>query len=173
MKILILGLPGSGKSTQVEKIAQNLGLNTIKMSGLLRVRASKTDDLALKLREIMGKGELVPDEIVAEMIKMEVQKEEYQKGFVMEGYPRTVEQVRLFDPGFDNVIYLKIPVEDAKKRLKDRGREDDTDEVIETRLKVQMEDVEHILNAYKNKLYGVDGGLSIDEVYNEIIAHLT
>ena len=116
----------------------------------------------------MAKGDLVEDSTVSEIIKEKANSLEGTEGFVMEGYPRTLEQVELFDPGFDQVFYLEVPIEVAKERLSGRGRADDNEGTIETRLKVQMEDMENILNNYKEKLKKIDGTKSVEEVFSEI-----
>lgn len=168
MRILIAGLPGSGKSTQVERLSKDLGLPTISMGGILREIAASGSELGLRVQEIMRSGELVDDKTVAELIKQKVESDDATSGFVMEGYPRTLEQVELFDPKFDRVFYLEVPEETAKKRMTGRGRHDDSDEAISVRIKVQMEDMEKILNYYEDALHKVDGTKPIDEVYQEI-----
>lgn len=166
MKILIVGLPGSGKTTQIDKIAQKYGLTPIRMGNILRDIASKGGSLAEKIKAIMASGELVDDETVARLIKEEAGK--VGDDFIMEGYPRTTEQVELFDPGFDKVFYLEVPVEVSKNRMKDRARADDSDEAIDTRIRVQAEDLEKILDTYKQRLVRIDGSKSIEEIFKII-----
>ncbi len=166
MKILVLGLPGSGKTTQIDKIAETYGLKPIRMGNILREIASKEGDLATKIKAIMASGELVDDVTVAELIKAETGK--VGDNFIMEGYPRTTEQVEMFDPGFDKVFYLEVPVEVLKQRMKGRGRADDLEGAIETRIRVQKEDLDTILNCYKAQLVRIDGTKNIDEIFSQI-----
>ena len=166
MKILIVGLPGSGKTTQIDKIAEKYGLTPIRMGNILRDIASKGGELGEKVKAIMASGELVDDETVTQLIKQEAEK--ISDNFIMEGYPRTTEQVELFNPGFDKVFYLEVPVEVLKGRMKGRGRADDSEGAIDTRIRVQMRDLEKILEYYRDKLVRIDGNKSIDEIFGII-----
>lgn len=166
MKLLIIGLPGSGKTTQIDKIAQKYGLTPIRMGNILRDLAVKGGEMGERVKSIMASGELVDDETVAELIKAEASK--IGDNFIMEGYPRTMEQVKLFDPGFDKVFYLEVDPQVVKDRMKGRGRADDSDSAIEKRIQVQMEDMEHILDYYKSVLVKIDGTRTIDEVFKAI-----
>ncbi len=172
MHILFLGIPGSGKTTQVDRLASELGLNTIKMGNILRAVAQEPSEMGKHVKEVMQSGALVEDETVAEMIKREASKPENEKGFIMEGYPRTVEQVEMFNPGFEKVFYLELPIEVAKQRLMVRGRADDVPEAIEKRLKVQLEDLEKLLDFYKDNLVRIEGTLDMDTVYKQIKENL-
>src|SRR5688572_14872839 len=134
MKVLMVGLPGSGKTTQVDKLAEKLDLPAIKMGGILRKVAESKGELAQEIRDTMASGRLVHDEIVASMIQGAVGVGE-KTGFIMEGYPRTLNQIELFDPAFDKVFYISIPEPVAHQRMVDRARPDDTPEAIETRFK--------------------------------------
>lgn len=170
MKILIVGLPGSGKTTQIDKIADKYGLQPVRMGNILREIASGEGELAQKIKAIMASGELVDDATVSELIKAEAGK--VGDDFIMEGYPRTTEQVELFDPGFDKVFYLEVPIEVLKDRMKGRGRADDSEGAIETRIRVQQEDLEKILDFYKEKLVRLDGTAGIDEIFAKIEENL-
>lgn len=170
MKILIVGLPGSGKTTQIDKIADKYGLQPVRMGNILREIASGEGELAGKIKAIMASGELVDDATVAELIKAEAGR--VGDDFIMEGYPRTTEQVELFDPGFDKVFYLEVPIEVLKGRMKGRGRADDSEGAIETRIRVQQEDLEKILDFYKDKLVRLDGTAGIDEIFGKIEENL-
>lgn len=166
MKILIVGLPGSGKTTQIDKIAQKYGLTPIRMGNILRDLANKGGEMGERVKSIMASGELVDDETVAELIKSEATK--IGDNFIMEGYPRTAEQIELFDPGFDKVFYLEVAPQVVKDRMKGRGRADDSEGAIEKRIQVQMEDMGHILDYYKDVCVKIDGTRTIDEVFKAI-----
>jgi len=166
MKILIVGLPGSGKTTQIDKIAEMYGLTPVRMGNILREIASKGGPMGDKIKAIMASGELVDDATVAELIKTEAEK--INNDYIMEGYPRTTEQVELFNPGFDKVFYLEVPIEVLKGRMKGRGRSDDSEGAIETRIRVQKEDLDKILEFFKEKLVRIDGTNSIDQIFTEI-----
>lgn len=174
MKILIVGLPGSGKTTQAKKIAENLGFNLILMGEELRNLATKGDALGNKIKKIMQKGELVDDETVAEVIKQALVRADGSNNIVMEGYPRSVSQIRVFDPGFNKVFYLNLSEDEQLKRITDRGRSDDTPQAVKTRIQVQKQGLDGVLNHYRNvaEVVEVDGAKSINEVYEIIKAHL-
>jgi adenylate kinase len=166
MKILIVGLPGSGKTTQIDKIAAKYGLTPIRMGNILRGIAAQGGEMGEKIKAIMASGELVDDQTVAQLIKTEAEK--IGDNYIMEGYPRTTEQVELFNPGFDKVFYLEVPVEVLKERMKGRGRSDDSERAMETRIRVQREDLDKILEFFKDKLVKIDGTKSIDEIFATI-----
>jgi adenylate kinase len=170
MKVLIVGLPGSGKSTQVDKLAEKLDLPTIKMGAMLRKIADSQGALAKSIRQTMVLGELVDDETVASIMQGAVSVGE-KTGYIMEGYPRTVNQIDLFDPSFDKVFYIQIPEEVARQRMKDRARPDDTDQAIERRFRVQKKDLDIILDHYKDSLIKINGEGSIDQVFKRIEEH--
>ncbi len=174
MKVLLAGLPGSGKSTQTQKLSGELGVPAIQMGDSLRKIASDGGELGEKVKEIMHKGELVDDQTVAQVIQQVISQNGSDGGFVMEGYPRSIAQVEIFDPGFDKVIYLTLPEEELIKRLTERGRSDDTPEAVKTRIAVQRQGLEKVLAHYKenSQVIEVEALGIIDEVFEKIKSHL-
>lgn len=171
MKILVLGLPGSGKSTQVDKLADYLKVPAVKMGAILRKIADDPEnELGQKIKSVMTEGHLVKDEIVEEIISKECQK--LTDGFVMEGFPRTVHQINNFDPGFDKVFYLKLDSAVAHERMLGRAREDDNKDAIENRFNEQMKDLDRILEHYENILTVVDATKGIDEIFGQLVGSL-
>ena len=104
LKILITGPQGSGKSTQSELLAAYLNVPLIGTGELLRKLAEVPDDLGKKIKEELEKGELVDDEIVAEIVKTSITKDDALSGFIMDGYPRSLSQLKLFDPNFGRLL---------------------------------------------------------------------
>ncbi|MBI2022306.1 nucleoside monophosphate kinase [Candidatus Daviesbacteria bacterium] len=175
MRILIAGLPGTGKSTQAHKISQNLGFHLIQMGESLRKIASEGSELGARIKDIMHKGELVDDETVAQVIKEAIDEADGNSNIAMEGYPRSVSQVKVFDPGFDKVFFLSLSEEEMLKRLLDRGRSDDTPEAVKVRIQVQKAGLDEVLREYKDKgtaVIEIDASQSIDEVFESIAKNL-
>lgn len=170
MRILVLGLPGSGKSTQVDSLADYLKVPAVKMGAILRQMVADKTELGKKIESVMLAGHLVSDEIVEDVIQQKCQ--ELTDGFVMEGYPRTVHQIHSFDPMFDKVFYLKIASELAHQRMMSRAREDDNKDAIENRFNEQMKDLDKILEHYHSILSVVDATQGVDEIFEELIKNL-
>lgn len=163
MKLLLIGPQGSGKSTQGKLLAQFLGLPYISTGDIFR-------QMGGKIKEVLDQGRLVDDETTSKIVEEKLIEPEYEKGFIFDGYPRTDAQIRLFDPGFDKVIYLDLPDEEATKRLLAREREDDTEELISERLRNYHQQTDPILDFFKQKgiLVSINGLGSIDEIQQKI-----
>ncbi len=170
MKILMIGPQGSGKSTQAKLLAQFLQVPKISTGDIFRKLSKENSEEARRVKEILGQGKLVDDETTAEIVKKRLQQSDTQNGFIFDGYPRNINQVKLFDPGFDKVIYLKTPKEELIRRLVSRSRADDTFEAINTRLDLYFTQTEPLLDYYRQKssLVEVDGMGDINQIQDEI-----
>lgn len=170
MKILLIGPQGSGKSTQASLLAEYLNLPKISVGDIFRELSKEESSEAQRLREILQAGKLVDDQTTSEIVKNRLNQADCQNGFILDGYPRTIEQMQTFDPNFDKVIYLEVPKEEVMKRLMARGRADDTHELIETRLDLYYKQTQPLLDHYRNKgiLIEVNGVGSVEQIQEEI-----
>jgi len=161
-KIIFFGAPGSGKGTQAEMLAKELGLVRISLGDILREEVNRDTAVGKEVKEYMQKGLLVPDELVGRVIQEHIRT----GGFVLDGYPRNIGQARELETilktlgqEIDAVIYLDIDEAAITERLSRRGRGDDKLEVIKKRWQVFQGEAEQILTFYKDKgkLITVDG----------------
>ncbi|MFL5739662.1 MAG: adenylate kinase [Flavisolibacter sp.] len=161
--LILFGPPGSGKGTQSEKIVEKFGLIHLSTGNLLRQEISEKTPLGLEAKNFMDKGQLVPDEVVIGMIDSCLEKHADAKGFLFDGFPRTVAQAEALDKllafkktGICKVLALEVDEEELLKRLLKRGetsgRSDDTnDEVIRKRQMVYKKETEPVAEYYKQK----------------------
>jgi adenylate kinase len=182
VNFLIFGPPGSGKGTQSVKLAEKFNLLHLSTGDMLRAEISAGTELGMKMSLIMSKGELVPDEVVIEMIAYKIDNSKGIAGFLFDGFPRTVAQTislekMLNDRGMkiDQMLVLDVDHDELVKRLIARaelsGRPDDKDPaVIENRIAVYKEKTEPIINYCDQKgIYQpVNGMGSIDDIFKRL-----
>lgn len=174
MKILFIGPQGSGKTTQAKLLAEHLEVPFISFGALLRERAKQNNREGKRLKEDMEKGRLVDDSIAADVMRERVSSEDCKKGFVSDGYARSLHQLSLFDPQFDLVLSLEVSQRQVLSRLLDRakieGRFDDTPEAIRIRLENFYKFTKPVLEKYKNEevLQIISGSGDIDQIQAEI-----
>lgn len=170
MKILISGPQGSGKTTQAKILAQKLGLQFASTGDLLRAKAQEDSVEAISLRDDLAAGRLVDDKLAAKILIERLQGPEYEQGFILDGYPREMNQLREYDPQYDWVLYLDVSDKEVIKRLLVRGRADDTPELIKERLDIYHQKTEPVLKYYEGlgKLIKIDASKSIKEVAKNI-----
>jgi len=182
VNFLIFGPPGSGKGTQSVRLAEKFNLLHLSTGDMLRAEISAGTELGKKMSLIMSKGELVPDEVVIEMIAHKIDNSKGSAGFLFDGFPRTVAQTvslekMLNDRGMkiDQMLVLDVDHDELVKRLIARaelsGRPDDKDPaVIENRIDVYKEKTEPIINYCNQKgLYQPINGMgSIDDIFKRL-----
>lgn len=170
MKILLVGIQGSGKSTQGKLLAEKLKVPYISTGDIFRRMATKDTQEGRTIRKILASGNLIDDQATGAVVRRRLQEADTQAGFVIDGYPRNLNQVEIFDPGFDLVIYLSLTDTEAVERLMQRGREDDTKELIEQRIKLYQEQTEPMLKYYEDKglLKKIAADLSIKDIESKI-----
>ncbi len=173
MKILLIGPQGSGKSTQGKLLSQHLGIPYISTGDIFRQKAQQNTDEGKKIKQILDSGQLVDDETTGQLVKERLENPDVQNGYILDGYPRTSEQVSLFDvidSSPDYILYLKIPDNMAIERLMKRGRADDTEEIIKNRLDLYKLKTEALLSFLKGygKLKEISGEGEVEEVQNRI-----
>jgi adenylate kinase len=174
VKVLVAGLPGSGKTTQAKIISSKLKVPLVSTGSILREIAKEKSIRAKKINEDLLSGQLVDDDLVKDLVKERVSKKDCEDGFVADGYPRSLEQLELFDPKYDRVIYLRVSEQLVEKRLLSRGRLDDKEDVIEERFEVFHHETEPLIESFKQSgiLVSVDGSGSIEEVADKIMMAL-
>ena len=123
MKLILLGAPGAGKGTQAEKICEKLNIPAISTGNILRAAVKDGTEMGLKAKSYMDAGQLVPDEVVIGIIKDRLKEKDCEKGFILDGFPRTIPQAQaLLDSGvdIDKVIDIEVPDEAITKRMSGR-----------------------------------------------------
>ena len=185
MRLLIMGPPGAGKGTQATGLAERLGGAHISTGDIFRANVSQGTELGQLAKSYMDQGKYVPDEVTNAMVEDRLSQDDAREAFVLDGYPRTLDQVTKLDEilaGIDSkldaVLVLTVDHEELISRLLKRaetsGRSDDTEEVIRERQEVYIAETAPLLPVYRERglLREVDGVGSIDEVSARIDAAL-
>jgi adenylate kinase len=176
MRIIMLGGPGSGKSTYTEYLIKHFNITHIYPGGMLRKEIEKGTEIGQIAKDIVSKGEFVPNEIVLELIKKKV--EQSPQGYVLDGWPRYMQQVQDMEKseiGYDYSVFLDVSTEEVMRRLLARGRADDTEEIIGNRIELYKKETGPVIEYLKKKPgfleIKAEGGTP-EETANEIIKRI-
>jgi len=171
MRILIVGPQGAGKGTQASRLAENLGIPHISTGDIFRANVGAGTELGVLAKKYMDAGELVPDEVTVAMVAARFDEPDAAKGFLLDGFPRTVGQANKLgeilverDEDIDKVLLLEVPDDVLLGRMLARGRADDTAEAISRRLELYHQETKPLLDYYADRLVAIDGVGGIDEV---------
>jgi adenylate kinase len=181
-----MGPPGSGKGTQAAVVARHLGIPAISTGDIFREQVAAGTPLGREAETYMERGHYVPDSVTNEMVRSRLTEADAVRGFILDGYPRTVPQVEFLDEvltaqdvELDRVLLLTVDVEEVVGRLKRRagaqGRHDDDEEIIRHRLRLFAEQTAPLAAEYERRglLVRVDGMGAIDEVAARMLAAAT
>jgi adenylate kinase len=174
MRLLLIGAPGSGKGTQAVRMAEHFGITHISSGDLLRMHIAKKTSLGTSIRGYVERGDLVPDQIVMDMLRKPVVAANKAGGYVLDGFPRTVHQAQAaylaakdLGVAVQVAAHLDVDHDELVRRMLSRGRgSEDTQEVIDHRLQVYEEQTRPLLDYYavREKLVVVNGARPMDEV---------
>ncbi len=180
-----MGPPGAGKGTQARFIAEHFGVPAISTGDIFRANVSEGTELGLEAKRFMDAGEYVPDEVTNLMVRNRIDEDDAAKGFLLDGYPRTLAQVEELDGmiaytghRLDGVVCLTVDQDEIVSRLLQRaqveGRADDTEDVIRRRQEVYLEQTEPLTEVYKQRgiVVEVDGMGDVDDVTRRVFEAL-
>lgn len=182
-RLLIIGPPGAGKGTQAARIAERYDVPAISTGDIFRANIQGGTELGQQVQAIIKAGELVPDSLTNEIVRDRLHQDDASRGFLLDGYPRNVEQVHALDgmlegDALDAVVLLVADTDEVVARLLKRaeieGREDDTEEVIRHRQDIYAEQTAPLIDLFTERgiLVSVDGLGAIDEVAGRIASAL-
>jgi adenylate kinase len=176
MKIVLIGIQGSGKSTQGNLLSEKLGIPYLSTGHIFREIAHEKTPLGRYIKETMNSGYLIPDDKTLEIVDEYLSRPEYAKGYILDGFPRTTEQAERFKNGIGAAVYIKVSDEEAMKRLSFRedDREDSATGAIMKRIEIFHKFTEPVIEYYRHKgtLIEVNGEESIEDVHNKITTSL-
>jgi adenylate kinase len=182
MRLLLIGAPGAGKGTQAEKLAERFHIAHISSGDLLRQNVKDETSIGLTIKQYVDAGDLVPDAVVMDMLRKPVVAAAEGGGYVLDGFPRTVDQAKTaFETARElgvevqAAVHLDVPDEELIRRLLARSRgHDDTEDVIAHRLEVFRERTIPLLDYYAGRewMFTVDGAQPPDKVHEDIVTRL-
>jgi adenylate kinase len=181
LDLLLLGPPGAGKGTQAKRISAERGTPQIATGDMLRAAMANGTELGQRVKPIYDRGDLVPDDLMIEIIRERLSEDDTAAGFILDGFPRTIPQAEALDAMLQElgrrlscVLEFQLDPDDAFERLVGRGAEeqrtDDQPETIRHRLQVYAAQAEQLVAYYlaQGILVGIDAARSVDEVYAEV-----
>ncbi len=179
MRLIIFGPPGAGKGTQAQKIQNTYHIPHLSTGDLFRSAIKNQTELGKKVKSLLDEGELVPDDLVVDLIKEELGQPKYEEGYILDGFPRTVPQAKSFDEylatreaELDALLELSVPEDELIQRVlsRDEGRSDDTRDKIQHRLSVYHENTKPVKAYYKDRglVHTINGVGSIEEIFDRI-----
>jgi len=180
-RLIFLGPPGAGKGTQAQILAEHLNIPHISTGEILRQAMQEQTSLGIKAQSYVDSGELVPDQLVQDLVAERLEQADAQSGWILDGFPRKVTQAAFLEEllqttgqGGEKVVNLDAPDAIVIARLLARGRKDDSEEVIRRRLEVYRNATAPLIDYYRDrhKLLTVNGDQSQAEVTHELKATL-
>jgi adenylate kinase len=184
LDLVLLGPPGSGKGTQAARLTEKYGIPAIATGDILRAQVDAGTPLGKRVRSYLDRGELVPDQLVVDLIRHRLSEPDTEAGFILDGFPRTVPQAQALDSmlaelhrPLDAVIYLEVDRESLLDRLGQRHRGDDRPEIAKHRIDVFLEQTAPLIGYYRDqgKLRLIDAAQPPEQVeaaIDEVIGSL-
>jgi adenylate kinase len=176
----LVGPPGAGKGTQAVRLAERLDVPHISTGDLFRANLSENTPLGLAAKQFMAAGELVSDEVTVGMVRERLTEDDAAKGFILDGFPRTVAQADALEEllqaagnELDAVVALEVPADVLVSRLLGRGRSDDTEDVIRRRQEVYRDETAPLLEHYRDLLVTVDAVGEVEEITERVVRALS
>lgn len=184
-RLLLIGPPGAGKGTQAAKLSAHFGIPAISTGDIFRANVAQETPLGIQARQYMDRGEYVPDTLTNALVRDRLSHSDAADGFLLDGYPRTIDQVHELDDiltqqgtALDAVVLITADTDEVVARLLKRageqGRADDTEDVIRRRMEVYAEQTAPLVEVYSQRglIAEVDGLGAVDQVTERIIASL-
>ena len=177
MRVIMLGGPGSGKSTYSKFITKHFQIPHVYTGDMMRSLAQQDTDIGRKVKSALSKGDYVDTKIVLDTLEARLQRKDTKRGYVLDGFPRSMQQVREMERrniGYDHVVFLDVAEDEVVRRLTSRGRADDKPDIIKNRIAVYKRETMPVIKHFENKMLNirVEGGEQIEDVAANIIDRL-